>query len=493
MAVGLVRERSVFTGWRPPGVGHRRRVGSAARRGRRLAGGEPARLDDLDLLPAWLGIDEMDEAADDRVPWAAMATSLAVQPAEAAAHAGQELGLAVAVVADERRLQQGDEQLSHHGTHDAGRCHVRHVVGAPGPERTVAGLRVVDLLVAVGGADVRPAAHTGRGGRGEGGVEHPPRRGPTGEQGVLRAAPRRPAGAGRAVRDRRGSGRAAPAGGRGRCGHRGVTGSGARSARHRSRRGGGGAAGCGLALDHRLRPLWPVVPPGGLRRRRPRRRAGSSVGTPIAARPSSGTQWPTPWPAWWRRRWWPAPCVGAAASSSTWPSATWPTPPPSRPTWSFAGERADGGAARRGGRSRRRRPDRRDARRRRRARPGRAPRHRRDRSGPEVFTTTDLAVFYGAFRAVRDVTLRIKKNEITAFIGPSGCGKSTVLRCFNRMNDLIDGARVDGKVRYHGIDLYDPTSAPSRCGDGSAWCSRNRTRFRRASTTTSRSDRGSRA
>ncbi len=77
-------------------------------------------------------------------------------------------------------------------------------------------------------------------------------------------------------------------------------------------------------------------------------------------------------------------------------------------------------------------------------------------SAPEVFTTADLAVFYGAFRAVRDVTLRIKKNEITAFIGPSGCGKSTVLRCFNRMNDLIAGARVEGTVRYHGIDLYGP-------------------------------------
>jgi phosphate transport system ATP-binding protein len=74
----------------------------------------------------------------------------------------------------------------------------------------------------------------------------------------------------------------------------------------------------------------------------------------------------------------------------------------------------------------------------------------------EPFTTTDLAVWYGAFQAVREVNLRIKKNEITAFIGPSGCGKSTVLRCFNRMNDLIDGARVDGTVLYHGIDLYGP-------------------------------------
>ena len=73
-----------------------------------------------------------------------------------------------------------------------------------------------------------------------------------------------------------------------------------------------------------------------------------------------------------------------------------------------------------------------------------------------VLTTDDLQVFYGDFRAVRDVNMYIKRGEITAFIGPSGCGKSTVLRCFNRMNDLIAGARVEGRVEYHGIDLYGP-------------------------------------
>lgn len=71
-----------------------------------------------------------------------------------------------------------------------------------------------------------------------------------------------------------------------------------------------------------------------------------------------------------------------------------------------------------------------------------------------VLTAQDLSVFYGEFRAVRDVNLEIRRGEITAFIGPSGCGKSTVLRCFNRMNDLIPGARVEGSVEYHGIDLY---------------------------------------
>ena len=71
-----------------------------------------------------------------------------------------------------------------------------------------------------------------------------------------------------------------------------------------------------------------------------------------------------------------------------------------------------------------------------------------------VCEAEDLSVYYGDFRAVRDVNIKIRGQEITAFIGPSGCGKSTVLRCFDRMNDLIDGARIEGKVRYHGVDLY---------------------------------------
>jgi phosphate transport system ATP-binding protein len=71
-----------------------------------------------------------------------------------------------------------------------------------------------------------------------------------------------------------------------------------------------------------------------------------------------------------------------------------------------------------------------------------------------VFDLRDVAVYYSAFRAVRDVSMHIRHNEITAFIGPSGCGKSTVLRCLNRMNDTIPGARVEGTINYHGIDLY---------------------------------------
>jgi phosphate transport system ATP-binding protein len=77
-----------------------------------------------------------------------------------------------------------------------------------------------------------------------------------------------------------------------------------------------------------------------------------------------------------------------------------------------------------------------------------------------VFDVDALNVYYGVFRAVRDVRLDIRRNQVTAFIGPSGCGKTTVLRCLNRMNDLIETARVEGKVRYHGVDLYDPEVNP---------------------------------
>ena len=82
-------------------------------------------------------------------------------------------------------------------------------------------------------------------------------------------------------------------------------------------------------------------------------------------------------------------------------------------------------------------------------------------ASPEVvFAVSDLDVYYGAFRAVRDVNINVNRNEITAFIGPSGCGKTTVLRCFNRMNDLIESARVEGSITYHGVDLYDRAVNP---------------------------------
>jgi phosphate transport system ATP-binding protein len=72
-----------------------------------------------------------------------------------------------------------------------------------------------------------------------------------------------------------------------------------------------------------------------------------------------------------------------------------------------------------------------------------------------VFDVDGLAVYYGEHRAVRDVTLKVYKQQVTALIGPSGCGKTTVLRCFNRLNDLIRSARVEGHIRYHGQDLYE--------------------------------------
>jgi phosphate transport system ATP-binding protein len=71
-----------------------------------------------------------------------------------------------------------------------------------------------------------------------------------------------------------------------------------------------------------------------------------------------------------------------------------------------------------------------------------------------VFHLEDVMVSYNSKPAVRNVSFDIGVNEITALIGPSGCGKSTVIRCFNRMNDLIPGATVEGQVLYHGQDLY---------------------------------------
>jgi len=73
-----------------------------------------------------------------------------------------------------------------------------------------------------------------------------------------------------------------------------------------------------------------------------------------------------------------------------------------------------------------------------------------------VFELRDVSVTYGDFTAVRDVSFDVPRNEITALIGPSGCGKSTMLRCLNRMNDLIPGAAVHGRITYHGHDLYGP-------------------------------------
>ncbi|MEJ7804145.1 MAG: phosphate ABC transporter ATP-binding protein PstB [Candidatus Limnocylindria bacterium] len=85
-----------------------------------------------------------------------------------------------------------------------------------------------------------------------------------------------------------------------------------------------------------------------------------------------------------------------------------------------------------------------------------------------VFELEAVSCLYGSFRAVRDVSLQVPKNQITALIGPSGCGKSTLLRSFNRMNDLVDTAHIEGSIRYHGVDLYadgvDPVEVRRRIG-----------------------------
>jgi phosphate transport system ATP-binding protein len=86
--------------------------------------------------------------------------------------------------------------------------------------------------------------------------------------------------------------------------------------------------------------------------------------------------------------------------------------------------------------------------------------HPASRNGAVVIDCHIKELYYGTFKAVRDTTVPVKKNTITAFIGPSGCGKSTVLRCLNRMNDLIRGFRFEGHVRFRGKDIYHPTIDP---------------------------------
>lgn len=73
-----------------------------------------------------------------------------------------------------------------------------------------------------------------------------------------------------------------------------------------------------------------------------------------------------------------------------------------------------------------------------------------------IIEVKDLNMWYGDFQALRNVSLPVPRHEVTAFIGPSGCGKSTFLRCFNRMNDLIPGARVDGQILFDDQDIYAP-------------------------------------
>jgi phosphate transport system ATP-binding protein len=81
-------------------------------------------------------------------------------------------------------------------------------------------------------------------------------------------------------------------------------------------------------------------------------------------------------------------------------------------------------------------------------------------TGETLFSVSDLKVSYTGVPALEGVSLDIYRNHVTAFIGPSGCGKSTFIRCFNRMNDLIPTAQVEGRISYHGVDLYGPEVDP---------------------------------
>ena len=92
------------------------------------------------------------------------------------------------------------------------------------------------------------------------------------------------------------------------------------------------------------------------------------------------------------------------------------------------------------------------------ARPG--SRSTLDPNAPPKLGMRSVSVYYGTKRAVRDVDLAIPPNAVTAFIGPSGCGKSTILRCFNRMNDMIPSARVQGEVLFNGDDIGAPDVQP---------------------------------
>jgi phosphate transport system ATP-binding protein len=79
---------------------------------------------------------------------------------------------------------------------------------------------------------------------------------------------------------------------------------------------------------------------------------------------------------------------------------------------------------------------------------------------PAVVSLHDVSFYYGSFRAVKDISIEVRTHQITALIGPSGCGKSTLLRTINRMNDLIPGTRVEGRIQYHDEDVYGPNVDP---------------------------------
>ena len=83
-----------------------------------------------------------------------------------------------------------------------------------------------------------------------------------------------------------------------------------------------------------------------------------------------------------------------------------------------------------------------------------------------IISVSDLSFYYGHFKALKNINMEIKKNEVLAFIGPSGCGKSTFLRTLNRMSDLVDGTKVEGSIKFKGQDIFNMNPIELRKGVG---------------------------
>lgn len=96
-----------------------------------------------------------------------------------------------------------------------------------------------------------------------------------------------------------------------------------------------------------------------------------------------------------------------------------------------------------------------------------------------TFDVSNMDLFYDEYQALKDINMKIRKNEITALIGPSGCGKSTFLKTLNRMNDWVEGCRVTGDIRFEGQDIFKEVD-PWPFATVSAWFSSSRRRSRRA-------------
>lgn len=92
-----------------------------------------------------------------------------------------------------------------------------------------------------------------------------------------------------------------------------------------------------------------------------------------------------------------------------------------------------------------------------------------------VISAQELDLWYGDFQALKKISLDVPQRSITALIGPSGCGKSTFLKTLNRMNDLVPGVRIEGKVLLQGQDIFARTWSLPPCAAGWAWCSRKPT------------------